>query len=28
VRFQSVEAVGDRALMRVRGQYFGFIVRF
>jgi hypothetical protein len=28
VRFKSVEVVGDRALMRVRGQYFGFIVRF
>jgi hypothetical protein len=28
VRFRSIEAVGDRALMRVRGQYFGFIVRF
>ncbi len=28
VRFKSIEAAGDRAVMRVRGQYFGVTVRF
>ncbi len=28
VRFNYIEPVGDRAVMRVRGQYFGVTVRF
>jgi len=28
VRFKSIEPIGDRAVMRVRGQYFGVTVRF
>jgi hypothetical protein len=28
VRFNYIEVVGDRAVMRVRGQYFGVTVRF
>lgn len=28
VRFKSIEPAGDRAVMRIRGQYFGVTVRF